>query len=179
MLRWRRGCREKNRHIHSYAAQPELAHALKGAGVTPAREGNAGKKEEEEESVETATREIPRGETKLSEKTRDPTVKHQNRIRRKPKLINTMRTPEAPLDKEDIDDDEDTDRAVHVMHAMQPGDFSRRHILKCAVRGSGHEVPAMSDTGASINILAQSLLKTLPLQPVLHPTTVKVFAYGS
>ncbi|KAJ1113141.1 hypothetical protein NDU88_001396 [Pleurodeles waltl] len=61
-----------------------------------------------------------------------------------------MRTLEVPMGEENVDDDEDTEGAVHVIHAMQPGEDPQR----------------------------QSLLKTLHLQPVLRPTPTKVFAYG-
>ncbi|KAJ1176322.1 hypothetical protein NDU88_001604 [Pleurodeles waltl] len=53
-------------------------HALKGGGVIPSAEEDAGEREDEEVD----DKQGDRGATKLTEKTQDRTVKHRNRVRR-------------------------------------------------------------------------------------------------
>ncbi|KAJ1160618.1 hypothetical protein NDU88_001114 [Pleurodeles waltl] len=78
-----------------------------------------------------------------------------------------------------MDDDDDDEGTVHFVHTMQPGGYSRRRIPKCTILLSGHQVPSLINTRASINILAQSVLETIPIQPLLRPTTTQVYAFGS
>lgn len=63
---------------------------------------------------------------------------------------------QLPTEGEDMDDD--VDGAIHVIHAMQPGGHARKGIPKCHVMVDGHSVPALIDTGASINVMAHSMM---------------------
>ncbi|KAJ1205232.1 hypothetical protein NDU88_000667, partial [Pleurodeles waltl] len=40
-------------------------------------------------------------------------------------------------------------------------------------------VDALIDTGASINVIATSVLQCIPFQPHLRPTTTQVYTFGS
>ncbi|KAJ1208292.1 hypothetical protein NDU88_003678 [Pleurodeles waltl] len=68
---------------------------------------------------------------------------------------------------------------VHVIHAMQPGGSLRKRIPKCNIRVEGKPVVALIDKGASINIMALQVIKTLQLKPILRTTTTGVFAFES
>ncbi|KAJ1118190.1 hypothetical protein NDU88_006385 [Pleurodeles waltl] len=76
-------------------------------------------------------------------------------------------------------DDDDLEGAIHGIHAMQPGGSPRKSIPKCNIQVEGSPVVAIIDTWASISILALPMLKVLQIQLLLHPTTPKVFAFGS
>ncbi|KAJ1092110.1 hypothetical protein NDU88_005222 [Pleurodeles waltl] len=53
--------------------------------------------------------------------------------------------------------DDDIERAVHIMHAIRPGGHPRKRILKCNMLLAGQPIRALINTGASINIMVQSL----------------------
>ncbi|KAJ1161675.1 hypothetical protein NDU88_002158 [Pleurodeles waltl] len=79
---------------------------------------------------------------------------------------------------DNLDDDEEEEGAVHVIHALQPGGHSRKRIPRCSVSLAGHKIQALINTGASINVLVQPLLTTLPIQPKLQPTSTQVYSFG-
>ncbi|KAJ1210400.1 hypothetical protein NDU88_005764 [Pleurodeles waltl] len=96
-----------------------------------------------------------------------------------PKTAHTAQVRQQKEDLQDIDGDDEPDGTVYVIHATHPGNALRRRIPRCQVTVAGHQVPALIDTGASINILARLVFSQIPKCPQLFPTTVRVFACGS
>ncbi|KAJ1194576.1 hypothetical protein NDU88_003864 [Pleurodeles waltl] len=84
-----------------------------------------------------------------------------------------------PDSEDDMDDDDDMEGTVHVIHALQPEERMRRSITKCTVTVEGHSISVLIDTGAAINIMAQLVFQMLPSRPTLQPTTTQVYAFGS
>ncbi|KAJ1143220.1 hypothetical protein NDU88_009531 [Pleurodeles waltl] len=80
----------------------------------------------------------------------------------------------------DMDDDDEPEGPVYVIHATEPGSQVRKRVPKCKVKVARQQVTALIDTGASINILAQSVFNQLRQPPPpLRCTAVQVFAFGS
>ncbi|KAJ1106052.1 hypothetical protein NDU88_003455 [Pleurodeles waltl] len=78
-----------------------------------------------------------------------------------------------------MDDDDEPGGTVYVIHATELGSQTGKKIPKCKVKVAGHQVTVLIDTGASINILAQSVFNQLQHPPPLRHTAVQVFAFGS
>ncbi|KAJ1207969.1 hypothetical protein NDU88_003359 [Pleurodeles waltl] len=97
----------------------------------------------------------------------------------RPKMTHKARVVQQQEDLQDMDDDDEPEGAVYVIHATHPGNIPRRRIPRCRVTVAGHHVTALIDTGASINILAQSVFSQIPKCPQLRPATLRVFASGS
>ncbi|KAJ1210873.1 hypothetical protein NDU88_006235 [Pleurodeles waltl] len=87
--------------------------------------------------------------------------------------------PVVVMDDDDLDDDENCEGTVHMIHALQPGEHPRKRVPRCSVLLAGHKVDALIDTGASINVIATSVLQRIPFQPHLRPTTTQVYTFGS
>ncbi|KAJ1129144.1 hypothetical protein NDU88_007515 [Pleurodeles waltl] len=95
------------------------------------------------------------------------------------KVIHAAQTIQQQNEVLDMDDDDQPEGTVYVIHTTQPGNGRGKRIPRCTVKIDGHQVPALIDTGASINIHAQSVFRQLPTRPQLRPTTVQVYAFGS
>ncbi|KAJ1109585.1 hypothetical protein NDU88_006945 [Pleurodeles waltl] len=87
--------------------------------------------------------------------------------------------PVVVMDDDDLDDDENGEGTVHMIHAMQPGGHPRKRVPRCSVLLAGHKVDALINTGASINVIATSVLQRITFQPHLRPTTTQVYTFGS
>ncbi|KAJ1202206.1 hypothetical protein NDU88_006007 [Pleurodeles waltl] len=83
------------------------------------------------------------------------------------------------MDDDDLDDDWNGEGAVHMIHALQPGGHPRKRVPRCSDLLAGYKVDALIDTGASINVIATSVLQRIPFQPPLRPTTTQVYTFGS
>ncbi|KAJ1169126.1 hypothetical protein NDU88_001032 [Pleurodeles waltl] len=95
-----------------------------------------------------------------------------------PKTVQTAQIHTSDEGDGDMDDD-GLEGTIHVIHAMEPGGGPRRLIPKCNILVGGKPVVALIDTGASINLMALQVMKTLLLKPTLRSITTKVFAFGS
>ncbi|KAJ1205779.1 hypothetical protein NDU88_001205 [Pleurodeles waltl] len=73
----------------------------------------------------------------------------------------------------------DTEGTIHVTYALQPSGYPKRRGPHCNIFIVGHQLRTLINTGVYINIIAQDILKTVPFQPVLLPTSTQVFTYGS
>ncbi|KAJ1215266.1 hypothetical protein NDU88_002875 [Pleurodeles waltl] len=81
--------------------------------------------------------------------------------------------------KDDDMDDDEFEGAVHVIHTRQQGDRKGYCIPKCIFTVEGHPTSALFNTSASVNIMAQLSLQTLPHQPALQPMATEVHTFGS
>ncbi|KAJ1082927.1 hypothetical protein NDU88_003088, partial [Pleurodeles waltl] len=89
---------------------------------------------------------------------------------------------DAPHEKSergsDMDDDETVIHVIHSLFATTPTNYRQAQLLKCPIRMGHHEVVAVVDTGASINLLAADEHRQMSPTPPLTMTNVKVYAYG-
>ena len=85
---------------------------------------------------------------------------------------------EEDMEEEDMDDDEQ-DKTVHFIHAMNQVTGKPRPAPQCHINMNETLTRVLIDTGASINIMAETFFQSLPDTPTLRPTKVKVFAYGA
>ncbi|KAJ1131827.1 hypothetical protein NDU88_010159 [Pleurodeles waltl] len=76
-----------------------------------------------------------------------------------------------PHSDSDMDDDH---HVVHVVHTI-----NGRRLPTCQVLLQGLPVPALVDTGASINLMAAEGYQRLSKPPPLKPTRVQVYAFGN
>ncbi|KAJ1139100.1 hypothetical protein NDU88_005477 [Pleurodeles waltl] len=95
--------------------------------------------------------------------------------RSRPQKVKTVQSvqPVIVMDDDDLDDDGNGDGTVHIIHALQPGGHPRKRVPRCSVLLAGHKVDALIDTGASINVIATSVLQRIPFQLHLRPTTTQ------
>ena len=76
-------------------------------------------------------------------------------------------------------DDHDAEGIVHVVHAVELPRGTGKTIPKCYIQAETHPTKALIDTGASINIMAREVYEALANKPTLHPTQIRVYAYGN
>ncbi|KAJ1206011.1 hypothetical protein NDU88_001426 [Pleurodeles waltl] len=93
------------------------------------------------------------------------------------KVIHEAQTIQQQNEVLDMDDDDEPEGTVYIIHTTQPGNGRGKRIPRCTVKIDNHQVPALIDTGASINILAQSVFRQLPTRPQLRPTTMQEECY--
>ncbi|KAJ1200293.1 hypothetical protein NDU88_004117, partial [Pleurodeles waltl] len=90
----------------------------------------------------------------------------------------------APREKSergsDMDDDDD-ETVIHVIHSLfatTPTNCRQAQLPKCQIQMVRHEVVAVVDTGASINLLAADEHCQMSPTPPLTKTNIRVYAYG-
>ncbi|KAJ1196935.1 hypothetical protein NDU88_000798 [Pleurodeles waltl] len=144
-------CFDRQNRIHTEAANKTKAGKLKGA---------------HQDTVSTSV--IPHSlERGRSKNTRGASV--------------NVALEEAPPEKSERGSDKDDDEAViHVVHslfAVRPTSHRQAQLPKCQILMGQHEVVAVVDTGASINLLAAEEHCRMSPTPALTKTNVKVVTY--
>ena len=95
----------------------------------------------------------------------------------KPHPKPTVRLVER-AEEDDLDDDEQ-EESIHFIHAMNQVSGRPRPTPKCHINVNETPMRVLIDTGASFNIMAETLFQSLPETPTLRPIKVKVFTCGA
>ena len=78
----------------------------------------------------------------------------------------------------DMDDDEVAEYTVHSAFCLREPAKTSKNLPKCQMYIDANKITAIIDTGASINIMAETVYQTLKRPPSLQKARVRVFAYG-
>ncbi|KAJ1182304.1 hypothetical protein NDU88_007496 [Pleurodeles waltl] len=86
--------------------------------------------------------------------------------------------PEKVERGSDMDDNKTMIHVVHSLLAVKPSSSQQASLPRCQIVICEHQIVAVVDTGASINLLAAEEYDRMVPPPTLTKTSIKVYAYG-